>query len=170
VIHCQSGPPAWPSGGRIDQRIVWALNPHSRVRLPGPPPFFFQINARVPPMLENINSARQAKRYYRKKLNLLTLLEKMKLWPARSGLLHGLKTIERLGEGAILTTHCGRRIKVRDSRRGRAARWLRGKFYQAPCPLCAVPQWKLDKYGATFFSRRHGSLLRDKQLNTGEGQ
>ena len=113
-------------------------------------------------MLENANATLQAKRYYRKRLDLLTLLEKMKLWPARSGFLHGLKTIERQGGGAILTTHCGRRFKVRNSRRSRAARWLRGKFYQAPCPACAVPQWKLDKYGATFFSRRQGSLLREK--------
>ena len=110
-------------------------------------------------MLENVNRARQAKRYYRKKQDLLTLLEKMKLWPARSGFLHGLKSIERQGEGAFLTTHCGRRFKVRNSRRSRAARWLRGKFYQAPCPRCAVPQWKLDKYGATFFSRRQGAIL-----------
>jgi pyrrolysyl-tRNA synthetase-like protein len=113
-------------------------------------------------MLENANITRQAKRYYRKKLDLLTLLEKIKLWPARSGFLHGLKTIDRQGGGAIITTHCGRRFKVRNSRRSRAARWLRGKLYQAPCPDCAVPQWKLNKYGATFFSRRQGSLLREK--------
>ena len=112
-------------------------------------------------MLENANTTRQAKRYYRKRLALLTLLEKIKLWPARSGFLHGVKSIERQGDGAVLTTHCGRRFRVRNSRRGRAARWLRSKLYQAPCPACAVPQWKLDKYGATFFSRRQGSLLRD---------
>ncbi len=113
-------------------------------------------------MLENVNQKPVAKRFYRKKVDLLTLLEKMKLWPSRTGRLHGLKSIVRQGEMAVLTTHCGRTFKVRNSRNSRAARWLRGKFYQEACPACAVPEWKLAKYGATFFSRRHGSLLLNK--------
>ncbi len=84
----------------------------------------------------------------------------MKLWPSRTGLLHGLKSIVRQGDMATLTTHCGRTFKVRNSRNSRAARWLRGKLYQEPCRACAVPEWKLAKYGATFFSRRQGSMLK----------
>jgi len=113
-------------------------------------------------MLENVNQKRVAKRYYRKKVDLFTLLEKVKLWPARTGRLHGLKSIVRQGEMAVLTTHCGRSFKVRNSRNSRAARWLRGKLYQESCPACKVPDWKLSKYGSTFFSRRQGSLLLDK--------
>ncbi|MDR1920188.1 MAG: hypothetical protein LBS31_00360 [Candidatus Adiutrix sp.] len=111
-------------------------------------------------MLENVNAKPAPKRYYRKKVDLFVLLDKMKLWPSRSGVLHGLKSIDRHGEMAVLTTHCGRSFKVRNSRRSRAARWLRNKLHQSACPACAVPQWKLDKYGATFFSRRQGSLLK----------
>lgn len=111
-------------------------------------------------MVENVNVKPVSKRYYRKKVDLFTLLEKMKLWPSRTGRLHGLKSIVRHGEMATLSTHCGRVFKVRNSRNSRAARWLRGKLYQESCPACAVPDWKLAKYGATFFSRRHGSLLK----------
>ncbi|MGL4208586.1 MAG: pyrrolysine--tRNA(Pyl) ligase small subunit [Candidatus Adiutrix sp.] len=110
-------------------------------------------------MLENANLKPVARRYYRKKIDLFTLLNKMKLWPSRTGVLHGLKNIERHGDMATLTTHCGLTFKVRNSRKSRAARWLRNKLYQSSCSACIIPQWKLDKYGATFFSRRHGSLL-----------
>jgi len=114
-------------------------------------------------MLENINQKRVAKRFYRKKVDLLTLLEKMKLWPSRTGRLHGLKSVVRQGEMATVTTHCGRVFRVRNSKKSRAARWLRNKMYQEACPACAVPDWKLSKYGSTFFSRRHGSMLRSGQ-------
>ena len=110
-------------------------------------------------MVENVNIKPVAKRFYRKKVDLFALLEKMKLWPSRTGRLHGLRSVVSHGDTATLTTHCGRVFKVRNSRNSRAARWLRGKLYQEACPACAVPEWKLAKYGATFFSRRHGSFL-----------
>lgn len=111
-------------------------------------------------MVENVNPKPVASRYYRKKVDLFTLLEKMKLWPSRTGRLHGLKSVVRRGSLATLTTHCGRTFIVRNSRNSRAARWLRNKLYQEPCRDCAVPEWKLAKYGATFFSRRQGSMLK----------
>lgn len=113
-------------------------------------------------MVENVNLKPSAKRFYRKKVDLFTLLEKMKLWPSRTGRLHGLRSIVRQGEIALVTTHCGRSFKVRNSKRSRAARWLRGKLYQEACPACRVPDWKLSKYGSTFFSRRHGSMLKSE--------
>lgn len=108
----------------------------------------------------NVNTKSVAKRFYRKKVDLFSLLDKIKLWPSRSGFLHGLKNVASQGEWAVLTTHCGRSFKVRNSRSSRAARWLRGKLCRAVCPACAIPDWKMAKYGATFFSRRHGSSLR----------
>ena len=110
-------------------------------------------------MVENANTKRVAKRFYRKKVDLFVLLDKVKLWPSRTGRLHGLKSIVRQGDTAVVTTHCGRSFKVRNSKNSRAARWLRAKTYQEACPACAVPDWKLAKFGATFFSRRQGSLL-----------
>lgn len=99
------------------------------------------------------------KRYYRKRVDLFSLISKMKLWPARSGMLHGVRAFEAAGEWATLTTHCGQSFKIRNSRSSRAARWLRNKMYKGACPACSVPDWKLEKYGATFFSRHQGSFL-----------
>ena len=49
-----------------------------------------------------------AKRYYRKRVDLFNLIEKIKLWPSRKGVLHGIRSIERRGDVAIITTHCSR--------------------------------------------------------------
>ena len=93
-------------------------------------------------------------RYVSKNKPLLALLEKIKLWPSRSGILHGIKEIDRRGEIAVITTHCGERFTVRDSRTGRVARWLRNRWHSGNCKACAIPEWKLSKYAATVFSDR----------------
>jgi pyrrolysyl-tRNA synthetase-like protein len=111
-------------------------------------------------MLENANVKRVAKRYYRKKNDLFTLLNKIKLWPSRSGILHGIKTLENRGEIIYITTHCGHSYQVRNSRNSRAARWLRNKYYLSACSSCKVPEWKLQKYGQTIFSRFQGAILK----------
>lgn len=103
---------------------------------------------------------KERKRYYRKKTELFRLLEQMKLWPSRTGQLHGVKSIDYHGEYAIITTHCGQSFKIRDSRNSRAARWLRNKMVSEPCRKCKVPQWKLDKYSHTYFNG-YGSDLRN---------
>ena len=46
------------------------------------------------------------KRYYRKNVELFVLLNKMKLWPARSGVLHGIREIDMQGKYIVITTHC----------------------------------------------------------------
>ncbi len=100
-----------------------------------------------------------AKRYYRKRVELFRLINKIKLWPSRSGVLHGIKTIEINGQQAQVTTHCNRSFRVRNSRNSRAARWLRNKWFNGVCTECRVPDWKMEKYSATQFSRRSGSDL-----------
>jgi pyrrolysyl-tRNA synthetase-like protein len=115
-------------------------------------------------MIENANTKRVAKRYYRKKSDLFSLLEKIKLWPSRSGRLHGLKTVEIHGDTATLTTHCGESYVIHNSRNSRAARWLRNKYYTCACKSCKVPDWKLAKYGQTFFSRGHGAFLKKRKI------
>ncbi|MGB5987443.1 MAG: pyrrolysine--tRNA(Pyl) ligase small subunit [Desulfobacterales bacterium] len=101
----------------------------------------------------------QRQRFYRKRVALLLLIDKIKLWPSRRGLLHGIKQIETLGEQARITTHCNKTFLVNNSRNSRAARWLRNKWYQGVCPLCQVPDWKLAKYQATKFRRHYGASL-----------
>ena len=103
------------------------------------------------------------KRYYRKNVELFVLLDKMKLWPSREGVLHGIRTIEKHGDCAIITTHCGQTFQVYNSRTSRAARWLRNKWAVKPCEKCKVPDWKLEKYSKTFFDSHYGSDLIHKK-------
>lgn len=102
-------------------------------------------------------------RYYRKRVELFALIEKIKLWPSRKGLLHGIKNLEQVGEQLRITTHCGKTFVVNNSRNCRAARWLRNKWFKGACPECGVPDWKLEKYDSTRFKRHHGSFLQKKQ-------
>ncbi len=101
------------------------------------------------------------KRYIRKRVELFLLIEKIKLWPSRKGVLHGIRTIERYGSTARVTTHCNRTFTVNNSRNSRAARWLRNKLFATSCAKCAIPDWKLEKYNSTRFSRHAGSRLTD---------
>jgi len=101
------------------------------------------------------------RRYYRKRVELFRLIEKIKVWPSRKGLLHGIKEIQVLGNQARVTTHCSKTFMVNNSRNSRAARWLRNKWFNGVCPACGVPQWKLEKYTSTHFRRHHGSLLQN---------
>ncbi len=107
-------------------------------------------------------SARPAekKRFYRKRVNFFPLLNKIKLWPSRRGLLHGIQSIEIRGQTATIVTHCGKSFTVAESRNSRAARWLRNKWFAEACPQCNIPRWKLEKYAATYFRKRWGSQLK----------
>ena len=99
------------------------------------------------------------KRYYRKRVHLLRLVEKIKLWPSRKGTLHGIRSIEKLGDQARVTTHCNKAFVIHNSRNSRAARWLRNKLFIGVCSQCGIPEWKLEKYDSTRFKRHQGSLL-----------
>jgi pyrrolysyl-tRNA synthetase-like protein len=102
------------------------------------------------------------KRYYRKRVKLFLLLSKMKLWTSRRGILHGINTIEIIGDQAMITTHCNKRFIANNSSNSRAARYLRNKWFKAACPACRIPEWKLSKYSSTQFDRHYGSSLDPK--------
>lgn len=102
------------------------------------------------------------KRFFRKRVELFRLIDKIKLWPSRRGVLHGIRTIEKMGGQARVTTHCNRTFVINNSRNSRAARWLRNKWFKRSCSACRVPDWKLEKYSATMFRRHQGSMLIDK--------
>ncbi|MDX2452333.1 pyrrolysine--tRNA(Pyl) ligase small subunit [Desulfosarcina sp.] len=111
-------------------------------------------------MNDSPSSAKPPKRrFYRKRVELFRLIDKIKIWPSRKGLLHGIKAIEITGDQARITTHCNKTFMVNNSRNSRAARWLRNKWFKGVCPACGVPQWKLEKYASTHFRRHHGSSL-----------
>jgi len=109
------------------------------------------------PMPTDPNKAR----YYRKQVPLFRLVEKLKLWPSRRGILHGIKEFDERGSYAVVITHCNKHMVVHDSKTSRAARWLRNKWYAEACPKCRIPEWKLQKYAATHFKRGYGSHLHD---------
>jgi len=99
-------------------------------------------------------------KYFRKQVDFFLLIQKIKLWPSRNGLLHGIKNMVIHEEWAHITTHCNKTFSVRHSKRSRAARWLRNKWYFEPCKKCQIPDWKIEKYRKTHFSHHRGSLLR----------
>jgi len=104
------------------------------------------------------------KRYYRKRVELFKLIDKIKLWPSRKGILHGIKSVDKTSEHsrmARVTTHCGKTFMIYDSRNSRAARWLRNKWFGKVCPVCKIPDWKLEKYSSTGFKRHYGSSLKE---------
>ncbi|MCH4184685.1 MAG: pyrrolysine--tRNA(Pyl) ligase small subunit [Eggerthellaceae bacterium] len=98
------------------------------------------------------NGEKKTKRYLDKNRSLYDLINKVKLWPSRSGVLHGVKTVTRRGNRIDITTHCGEEFTVWDSRNSRSARWLRNRLVKTPCPRCGVPDWKLEKYNSTVFT------------------
>ena len=110
-------------------------------------------------MTKETPAEKPSKRYYRKRVELFRLIEKIKLWPSRTGRLHGIKTIEIIGDQARITTHCNKTFMVNNSRNSRAARWLRNKWYKGICSACRVPEWKVAKYSSTYFKRHYGSAL-----------
>lgn len=87
-----------------------------------------------------------------KQTPLFQLLDKIKLWPSRQGVLHGIKVFEARGDScAFIVTHCNEEIIIRNSKNSRAARWLRNKWYLRVCEKCAIPAWKVNKYSTTVF-------------------
>lgn len=110
------------------------------------------------------------KRFYRKRVRIFNLIEKIKLWPSRTGQLHGIRSIHVMGEMARLTTHCNKEFLINNSLNSRAGRWLRNKWFVRVCPECGVPGWKLEKYSSTLFKRHQGSMLLKDKNEAGDRQ
>jgi pyrrolysyl-tRNA synthetase-like protein len=91
------------------------------------------------------------KKFFRKRGDPFLTIARIKLWPSRKGILHGLRTVKREGNIMIVMTHCNQEARVKCSKNGRLARWLRNKWYAEACPVCRVPEWKIEKYSKTSF-------------------
>lgn len=114
------------------------------------------------PMEKKEKIKKYNKRYFRKRVELFRLIEKIKLWPSRKGILHGIKSIKKMGNQAQITTHCNKKFMVSNSKNSRAARWLRNKWFSEVCGACGVPDWKMAKYSSTHFKRHYGSFLKNE--------
>lgn len=100
---------------------------------------------------EGVPSKRVKKRFFRKHEELAGVLQKIKLWPSRTGTLHGIRKIVRKGAYLDIVTHCGTEVRIKDSKTSRVSRWLRNKWYARACPKCKIPEWKLEKFSSTSF-------------------
>ncbi len=94
------------------------------------------------------------KRFYNKNQSIFNILDKIKLYVSRTGVLHGIKSININGQTATVTTHCGQTITVMNSKNSRIARWIRNRWLVEPCSKCKIPDWKLEKYSTTRFVKR----------------
>jgi len=115
------------SSGGLAEVVARVLSPRSRVQLPGPPLVAGLVMSRRPPQL-------------------FSLVNKIKLWPSQNGILHGVEKVESLGQFIRVTTYCNKIILAKDSRRSRAARWLRNRWVVTVCRDCGIPEWKVRRF------------------------
>jgi len=87
----------------------------------------------------------------RKHADPYTVVDKIKLWPSKTGVLHGVRSVKLKGNVIEVSTHCGQFARVRNSKTSRLARHLRNKVYAKPCPKCRIPAWKVEKFVGTDF-------------------
>lgn len=105
------------------------------------------------------NRQKERERFYRKDSELFPLIERIKLWPSRSGMLHGIRQLKVSGDTATIITHCGAEFSVSNSRNGRACRWIRNKWSKCACRACKIPDWKLAKFSRTAMVAQGGENL-----------
>ena len=77
---------------------------------------------------------------------LYALVDKVKLWPSRTGVLHGVKSVQLEGDLITVETHCGEEFKVRNSTSGRGKRQIKHGQYRSVCKKCRIPDWKIEKF------------------------
>lgn len=97
----------------------------------------------------------EKKRFLRKRADPFSIIARIKLWPSRKGILHGVRSVKRDGNVMTVITHCNHKTRVRCSKNGRVARWIRNKWYEKACKTCRVPEWKLRKYSQTSFIKEN---------------
>lgn len=91
------------------------------------------------------------KRTVRRHAEPYRVVDKIKLWPSKTGVLHGVRSVRLKGGMIEVHTHCGQSARVRNSRNGRLARYLRNKCFERVCPQCRIPAWKIAKFEETSF-------------------
>jgi pyrrolysyl-tRNA synthetase-like protein len=95
--------------------------------------------------------AEAKKRTLRKHAAPYQVVDLVKLWPSKTGVLHGVRSVRLKGNTMEVQTHCGQVFRVRNSKTSRAARHLRNKIYEKPCRRCRIPAWKVEKFAETSF-------------------
>ena len=78
--------------------------------------------------------------------HLFPLVDKVKLWPSRSGCLHGVRSLKLEGDWISIETHCGEEFRVHNSKSARGKRQIKHGYYRKVCRKCGIPDWKIDKF------------------------
>jgi len=73
---------------------------------------------------------------YKQQPRLSSLIEKYKIYPSRNRVMHNVKSVQQCGLMLHLTLNCGMKIIVKDSKRGRGARWIKQMVYWCECKQC----------------------------------
>jgi pyrrolysyl-tRNA synthetase-like protein len=71
---------------------------------------------------------------------LSKLIEYKQIYPSRNRIMHQVKSVQHVGNVMYISLDCGMQVIVKDSSRGRAARWLNQMIYWAECKHCHFPE------------------------------
>ena len=77
---------------------------------------------------------------------LSALIDSSMVYPSRNRILHKVKSVKHVGRFLYLTMECNTVVKVKDSKRGRVARWITKNVYWKLCRRCKIPKSFIDEY------------------------
>jgi len=75
-----------------------------------------------------------------RRMALSELIEHYMVYPSRRRILHKVRDVKYSGDLLHLTMACGINVRVRNSKRSRAARWIAKMIYWEPCRYCGIPK------------------------------
>jgi len=76
---------------------------------------------------------------------LLDLIDFYRVYSSRKKVLHKVRSVEQVGKFLYLTMECDIIIRVKNSRRGRAIRWLLKMIYSKTCKRCHISKELISK-------------------------
>lgn len=83
---------------------------------------------------------------HRQSKNISSLVAELGFFVSRSGKLHKVSSMDEYGNYVRLLTKCGQCIAVRNSRRSKAARWIRNGWMRQICKGCKIKSGELSRF------------------------
>ncbi|MCP8318421.1 MAG: hypothetical protein L6N95_01150 [Candidatus Methylarchaceae archaeon HK01B] len=74
------------------------------------------------------------------------MIDGLGFFVSRSGKLHKVSSIKEYGNYVKFITDCGQYIVVRNSRRSKAARWIRNGWMKSSCKGCKIKSGELSRF------------------------
>ena len=79
---------------------------------------------------------------------IFEIVKELGFFISRSGKLHKIVSIEEYGYNLKLHTACGQYIVIRNSKRSKAARWIRNKWLKNTCKGCKIKSSETREYSS----------------------